>query len=401
MVYLSQLIGTKIVDSKQEIVGKVKDVVAATGEKKYPYVIGVVFKNGKELNFIPYETIETMGPSGITLNRFDCYTAWDENPEHLFLNRDVMDEQIFDVEGIRVVRVNDLQLAKVGEFFNLVGIDVSNKALVRRLGLAFLPLIKLMQTRVIDWHSVNFIQGRVGSIKLNKPFKKLEKLHPADIANLIENLTLHQSTKVVQSLRDEKAAAVIAEMEPKYKDTLLEKINPKNLARIMEELPTDEAADVLQDLSEHKRLQVFRRLGERKAKVINKLAKYRSDVAGGLMTADFMNVHPDSRINDAIEEIRKKSEEYKSIYHVFVINDKKFLKGIVSIRTLLLADKHLKVEDVMSKVFVTVKPTTDYEELAVILTRYNLLSVAVVDKQGRMKGIVTIDDVMRLLVPHA
>lgn len=401
MLYLSQLIGRKIVDSKQDVLGTLKDVIAVSGNKKYPYVLGVLFKKGGDLCFISYEFIETLSASEITLNSYECWKPWEDNPDYLKLNLDVLDEQIFDVEGIRVVRVNDLQLVKIGELFSLVGIDVSNKALMRRLGLGFLPFTRFMQSKVIDWNNVNFIRGTVGSLKLKTPYRKLEKLHPADIANLIENLSLHQSSQVVQSLHDEKAAAVLAEIDPKYKDTLLEKINPKNLARMLEEMPTDEAADVLQDLSEHKRIQVFRRLGERRARVLNKLAKYEEDQAGGLMTADFMHVNTDDTVADAVDEIRKRSEEHRSIYHVFVIDEKKVLKGIVSIRTLLLAERDLKVENIMSKVFVTVNTATPYNEVAKILTKYNLLSVAVTDKQGKIKGIVTIDDVMRLLVPHA
>ena len=402
MLYLSQLLGVKIVDSKQDIVGKIKDIIAVSGEKKYPVVIGVIFKRGSDLQFIPYKNIETLSGAAITLNSFDCWKPWEEDKSFMVLNRDILDEQIFDVEGIRVVRVNDLQLVKIGEVFNLVGIDVSNKALLRRLGLgSFLPFTRLMQSQVIDWHNVNFIKSNFGSLKLKTSFSKLEKLHPADIANLIENLSLHQSSHVVQSLHDHKAAAVLAEIEPKYKDTLLEKISPKNLARIMEEMPTDEAADVLQDLSEHKRLQVFNRLGERRAKVINKLSKYDGDKAGGLMTADYMHVLTGSTVGDAVDEIRRRSEEHKSIYHVFVLDEGKRLKGIVSIRTLLLSENNLKVINIMSKVFVTVNTETSYDEIAKLLTKYNLLSVAVVDKQKRIKGIVTIDDVMRLLVPHA
>ncbi len=401
MLYLSQLLNVKIIDSREVFVARLKDVVVFNDGKNYPYVVGIIFQKGKDLYFIKFEHIETLSTAEVTLNKFDCWSVWGENEKFLLLNKDVMDEQIFDVDSIKVVRVNDLHLVKIGDLFNLVGIDVSNKALLRRLGLSSLPFVRFMQVKLIDWHSVNFIQGNVGSIKLKTPFKKLEKLHPADIANLIENLTLHQGSNVVQSLHDEKAAEVLAEIEPKYKDTLLEKINPRNLARILEEMPTDEAADVLQDLSEHKRLLVFKRLSERKAKVLNRLSKYKGNVAGGLMTADYMRIHPQNTIADAVDEIRRKSAEHKFIYHVFVVDESDVLKGVVSIRTLILSDKHLKVVNVMSKILITVKTTTSYENVARLLTKYNLLSVAVVDQQGKIKGIVTIDDVMRLLVPHA
>jgi Mg/Co/Ni transporter MgtE len=245
------------------------------------------------------------------------------------------------------------------------------------------------------------VKGNVGGLKLKTPYQKLQKLHPADIANLIENLTLQESTKLVQSFDQETAAEVLGEVEPEYKDTLLERINPKNLAGILEEMPTDEAADVIQDLSEHKRILVFRRLGVRKAKMLHKLTAYEEDRAGGLMTSEFMAVPEDFTVSETIDQIRKKSDEHHSIYHVFILDKDESLIGIVSMRTLLLSTSKKKMKDIMSKVVRVVKLRTRAEEVARIMTKYNLLSVAVIDKQNKLRGIITVDDIMRLLVPDA
>jgi len=308
MIFFSQLLRVPIIDSKQDTVGRLQDVVVKAQGSEYPKVHGVLFKDGKYLSFIPYQYIETLSRGEVTLNKSSCWKPeyQPENDEFL-LSRDVLDQQIFDVKGIRVVRVNDLELVKIDTGFSVVGIDVSNKALLRRLGLGHLPLFSHMESKFIDWNNVSLVKGSVGSLQLKTTHQKLQKLHPADVANLIENLTLPESTKLVQSFDKETAAEVLGEVAPEYKDTLLEHINPKSLATIMEEMPTDEAVDVLKDLSEHKRIQVFRRLGVRKAKTLHKLSGYRDDIAGGLMTSEFMTIHKDSTVREAIKSIKKNS----------------------------------------------------------------------------------------------
>jgi len=245
------------------------------------------------------------------------------------------------------------------------------------------------------------VKGQAGNVQLKTSKEKLHKLHPADIANLIENLNFHESSKLVQSLDEEKAAEVLEEVEPEYKDTLLERFNPKKLASIVEEMPTDEAADIIQNLSDHKRMQVYRRLGVRKAKMLHRLTRYKEDIAGGLMNTDFMSVHKDMTVNEAIKKVRVDSERHSSIYHVFVVDDDSHLEGIVSIRTLLLEKGAQKIADLMTRVYHTVRVSTSGEDVARIMTKYNLLSIAVIDRNKVIRGIITVDDVLRFLIPDA
>ncbi len=402
MIFFSQLLRVSIIDNKQETVGRLKDVVVKAQEGEYPKVHGVLFQDGKHVSFIPYQYIETLSRGEITLNKSNCWKpAYEPANDEFLLSTDVLDQQIFDVKGIRVVRVNDLQLVKIDNGFSVVGIDVSNKALIRRLGFSQFPVFNRMESKFIDWHNVSLVKGTVGSLQLKTTHQKLQKLHPADIANLIENLTLPESTKLVQSFDKETAAEVLGEVDPKYKDTLLEHINPKSLANIMEEMPTDEAVDVLKDLSEYKRVQVFRRLGVRKAKTLHKLSGYKDDIAGGLMSEEFMTINKDFSVAQAIKFIRKNSELYKSLYHVFVIDDEKHLLGVVSIRTLLLSSPKQKITELMSKVVRVLRLHTKSEDIARLMTKYDLLSMAVVDKQKVIRGIVTVDDILRLLIPDA
>lgn len=403
MIFFSQLINVPIVDNKQDQIGRLKDVVVKVHENEYPELSGIAFKDKGKWNYIPYAFIETLGYGEITLKKTNCWKIVEDfDSDEFLLDRDILDQQIFDVGGIRVVRVNDLELVKIDEKFALVGIDISNRALVRRLGIVNLPFIRNLESKFIDWNNVSLVKGPASNLQLKTSKSKLEKLHPADIANLIEGLNIHESTKLVQSFDKETAAEVLGEVEPQYKDTLLEHINPKNLANILEEMPTDEATDVIRDLSQHKRLQVFRRLGVRKAKVLHKMTSYHDDIAGGLMTSEYMSVHKEQTVGQAVRKIKKSSDLHGSIYHVFVLNeDNNKLEGIISIRTLLLANSKAKIGDLMSRVYRTVRVNTKGEDIAKIMTKYNLLSVAVIDKNKTVKGIVTVDDVLRFLVPDA
>ncbi|MFH0820703.1 MAG: CBS domain-containing protein, partial [Candidatus Peregrinibacteria bacterium] len=263
------------------------------------------------------------------------------------------------------------------------------------------PFFGYLKPQYIDWQNVSLIPGDMAGLKLKTSYEKLERLHPADIANLIENLGVKESSHLVESINKETAAEVLGEVQPQYKGTLLQRMNPKDLAKILEEMPTDEAADVLQKLSDHKRLQVMRRLKEETASTLNQLTKYEEGFAGALMTTDYMSVSPDATVAQAIEEIRVKSGQHASIYHAYVVSPAGVLKGILSIRTILLADPHTHIKTIMTPVIKTVRPNTKARDVAKLMTKYNLLSAAVTDSHRKIHGIVTVDDILRYLIPSA
>jgi len=403
MIYLSQVINVPIIDDKQDVIGRVADIVVKeSGNNGYPEVSGVVYRRRGKIYMIPYQFIENFGFGEVTLRRSNCGKSdYEFSKSEFFLSRDVLDQQIFDIGGIRVVRVNDLELAKIKSKFALVGIDVSNRGLLRRLGLSGLPFIRRAKSKLIDWNNVSLVAGPAGSLQLKTSRDKLQKLHPADIANLIESLNFKESTKLVQSFDEETAAEVLGEVAPQYKDALIEHINPKNLAYILEEMPSDEAANVIQDLSDTKKSQVYRRLGVRKAEALHKLSQYDRNIAGSMMNSEFMHVSEDASVMQAINKIKKESEEHGSIYHVFVIDTDGKLVGIVSVRTLLLSNNRKKVGEIMSRVYKTVRVRTKIDDVARLMTKYNLMSIAVVDKNRIMKGIITVDDILRFLLPEA
>jgi magnesium transporter len=401
MIYFSQIANSKIYDDREQFIGKVKELIVDNREGLFPEIKGVIFLEEKQEKFISYECIESLGIGEVTLKKTNCWNLFHEEQSDILLSRDLMDRQIFDIDSIRVIRVNDLQLMKINDIFCLVAVDISFNALLRRLGLPLFPGSKVLKSQLIDWQSIDFVKEDDSGLKLKITYEKLQRLHPADIANLIENLSLPDGSKIIRSLNADTAADVLAEIEPKYKDILLENLNTEDLTSMVEKMSTDEATDVIQDLSHHKKGRVIEQLNETRASIIAKLAAYDKDEAGSLMTTDYLFIHEGITVDEAIGEIRERSEQFENIYHIFVVDNEHLLKGIVSIRTLLFSDKKSKIDDIMSSVIAAVSPHTSYENLAKLLTKYNLLSIAIVNEEKKLMGVVTVDDIMRTLIPNA
>jgi magnesium transporter len=404
MFYFSEVLNAKILDDREEYVGKVRDVaIFDSGDsEKYPPIKGVVFIGSKKDHFISYEDIEVFGPKEITLKKTDCWIEMAGSQNEILLNRDLMDKQIFDIDSIRVVRVNDLELAKINDRFCLVAADISFNAILRRLGLPLLPAAKITAPKLIDWKNIDFLSSRdAAGLRLKTSREKLNRLHPADIANLIENLNLRDSSMVIKSFDADKAADILAEVEPKYKDILLEHIDPEHLSTLVEKMPSDEATDVIQDLSHRHKGRVLEKLGAGKADIIRQLSAYEERDAGSIMTTDFLSISGSSSISEAIEMIRTHQDKLESIYHLFVTDMDNRLTGVVSIRSLLLGEGKAMIKDIMSKAITMVSPHAKNIDVARLMTKYNLLSAAVVDSDKKIIGIITIDDIMRILIPNA
>jgi magnesium transporter len=400
MIFFSQLLNRHIYDDKNEVLGRCTDLVLGNGTEGYPRIKGLITLAGKSSFFIPIEVVEVLSHTEITLNGPDPRRAYIESADDFLLSRDLLDRQIFDVDSIRVVRVNDLQLMQVEKNFSLIAVDISAAAIFRRIGI---PVVhsRIFTPKLLDWKNIDFTKESEGGLKLKMGYNKLIKLHPADIANLIENLSLHEGSKVMQSFDADTAADVLAEVEPRYKDILLEKLDAKDLSAMINKMSADEAADVFQDLSHYKKNQVIGHLQSSKTDLLNHLASYEQDDAGGLMTTDYFHLDAELTVAEALKEIQKKTDEHRAIYHMFITDKDLTLLGVISIRSFLFAKKTEKLASMMSKVIGAVSPYTSVEDIAKVMTKYNLMSVPVVDEGKKIIGIVTVDDIMRALIPHA
>jgi magnesium transporter len=306
-----------------------------------------------------------------------------------------------------VVRVNDLRLDEAGGVLRLVAVDVGGTGLLRRLGVdgPFRTLARNLRLAVpekyIDWEDVDPVETSVASIKLRVPHQGLAELHPADLATIIDQLAPRDRAGVLASLDDEAAADAIEEMEPDTQVEVLEDLEPARAADILEEMSPDDAADLVADLSESARDEILALMERDEAAEVRELLGYPEDTAGGIMTTEFVSVPETLTAAETIDRLRELEPDAETIYYVYVTDDDGRLVGVLSLRDLIVARPDTPISEVMIREPVAVGVLADQDEVAEVVAHYNLLAVPVVDDDGRLAGIVTVDDAIDTVLPTA
>lgn len=404
MPYFSHLLNSQVSDSADEVIGRLEDVLIKVKPGDYSPLEYVIIKkrHHKKRVIIPYDAVENFSKEEVSLRTLYSKINFLENePEgYIRLNRDVMDQQIVDVAGARVVRVNDLRIGDFEGRMCVLGIDVSFRGLLRRLGVSGLDFLDFFKVNLIDWRKAQPVEG---VLKLDSVSKDLTKLHPADIANIVEDLSVKQGSNLVLSLDKNMAARVFEEIDPEIQKSLIAQLSPEHAARISERMSIDELVDLIHSLPEHQSTQLLNYVEQDRMKKVKKLLNYEDDTAGGLMTTDYLSGLPDDTVADTIQKIRKLSDDFRSVHYVYVIDEKGRYKGVVSFRRLLVSDTDEILKNVMKKNIhlPLLHPDQSIKSVAHLMTKYDLDSVAVVDQENKFLGVVTVDDVMRILVPNA
>jgi magnesium transporter len=312
----------------------------------------------------------------------------------------VLDKQLIDVDGKRVVRVNDVQLIEVAGAWRVTGADVSMQGLWRRLAPAgFMGTRKPVE--VIDWSDVGYLATDEATVQLKSARGKLARLHPVEIARLAEALSYHHGSEVVESLDDETAAETLEEMAAAQQARIIGDMDEERAADILEWMSPDEAADVLGDLPEEKAEELLGLMeGEEQADVVE-LLPYEDDTAGGLMTTEFVTLPRELTVGAALARLREMAETPNMIYYLYVVEaeDSWQLIGVIALRSLILADQTAPLAAVMRTEFQSAHPGEPAKEVARRIAEYNLLALPVVDQAGDILGIITVDDAMELLLP--
>lgn len=401
MIFLSQILGAEVADSADQILGRVEDIVIRDIGTLYPPVVFLILKNGgKTRTIIPASAVEIWGRD-VALSQTKAKISSEKTAEQdIFLKRDILDMQIVDVEGIRVVRVNDLKLAMIEGRLSVVAIDVSTRGLLRRLGLPLIGPLKKMREQLVDWKNVHVVGGKSQYLQLKTSFKDMQKIHAADLAHILEDLSVRQRTELVQSLDQRTAARVLESLDPDVKKVLIQALGPERAASIVSEMSLDELVDLLKDLPKHEAKEVLSYFQQGKLQTVQKYLTYHSDSAGGLMTGEFVSVRPSWPVSQALEYVKQVSQRFRSILYVYVTEEDGKFVGVISIRKLLVADPTLTIQKMMKKPKKTqvVFVHQTKQDVAELMTKYHLLCVAVLDKEKRLAGIITADDVMRSML---
>ena len=406
MLYLSQAIGRPVRDMHGESIGTVADLIVAIGDR-YPPVTGIVVKtNGREI-FLQWQSVTTLDAGGARLGTSAIdISKFQQRPNEIRLKLDLMDRQIVDIDGRKVVRVNDLRLDEVEGALHLVAVDVGTTGLLRRLGMEgpwrtiARGLHREMPERYIDWEDVDPVERTIASVKLRVPHKGLAELHPADLATIIDQLSRSDRAGVIAALDDEAAADAIGEMEPETQVDILEDLEPERAADILEEMDPDEAADLVADLSEESRDEILGLMEKDEADEVQELMTYDEETAGGIMTTEYVCVPATLTAAETIDRLRELEPTAETIYYVYVTDAEDRLVGVLSLRDLIVAKPNTIISTFMYDEPVAVHTGASQEEVTDVVARYNLLAVPVVDEEGRMEGIVTVDDAIDTLLPQ-
>jgi magnesium transporter len=346
-----------------------------------------------------------IAPSIPLSKRWADITPYVSGEQDLYLARDVLDKQIIDTDGVRVVRVNDLELARVNGSFFVANVDIGRLGLVRRLWTGLALWLEGRQSKprlggTISWDHVELLPGNQ-PMRLKVSGKKITDLHPADLAEIISDLTKPESEKLLETLDAAKVADTLEEVEPEFQASLLEMMPDEKVADVLEEMAPDEAADLLAEFPSDRSKELLNLMEVDEAADVRRLLTYPVDVAGGLMNTEYISISPSLTASETIAFLRRDASEAETIYYVYVIEPDGRLVGVFSLRELVLADPQTPVKDFMHKRLVTVNLTDSQEDVAQEVAKYNLLALPVVDDQGRIQGIVTADDALDKIIPTA
>jgi CBS domain-containing protein len=407
MIFLSQVIGRPVRDLNGDPIGTVADLIVAVGER-YPPVTGLVIATDRRKIFLPWSSVAALDTSGARLSTSQLdITKFRQRPNEILLKLDLLDKQIVDIDGRRVVRVNDVSLDVVEGSLHVVAVDVGSAGLLRRLGIEqpYRTLARRVglpvRERYIDWEDVDPLESSIAAVKLRVPHAGLAELHPADLAAIIDQLTPRDRAGVLASLDDEHVAEAMEEMEPDTQVEVLEDLRPERAADILEEMSPDDAADLVADLSQSTREEILALMEREEAAEVEELLGYPEESAGGIMTTEFIAIPATLTASQAIDRLRELEPDAETIYYVYVVDEQGRLVGVLSLRDLIVAKPDMLISKVMIDEPITVRVLDDQDHVAGVIARYNLLAVPVLDDDGHLEGIVTVDDALDAVAPAA
>lgn len=408
LVYLSEFLGRPARSRRLgTAMGHVWDVVATLTEL-YPQLRGLVLRHRGALVLYPANPDEYFGllDSGhLTVNE-QLIQPLEYSEDDFSVREMLWDKQIVDVDGAKVVRVNDVQFL-IGKKQWIVHVDVGSTGLLRRLG--FEPAVRQvakairrpLKDELISWKFVQPVAGRSdgGPIRLTVAAEGLGDLHPGEFADILEDLDSEQRQVMISAVDPETAAEALEETDEEVQRSILAAMDPDKAADILEEMEPSQAADILASLDLQSSKDIFEEIEHEEKADISELMAYEEDTAGSLMTTDFIEVSVNATVAEAMDTMRANAEEIQAFYYLYVHDEDGRLTGVLSLRHLIQRDPALKVGNILQSRLVAVTPETPLHEIAELFLRYNFLFLPVVDEDGVQKGVVGFKDSIDELLP--
>jgi magnesium transporter len=400
MLFLTSIMDRPVEGKTGEPIGRIEDLIVRMGDDRYPPISGLVVRDGRRRFFVPATLLQSLnGAARLSSSTVDLQ-PFSRRSGEVLLRRDVLDHQLIDITGRRIVRVNDVQLTRVEGAYRVVGVDISPQALLRRLGPRAIAG-RVVGRQIVDWTDVQYLAS-TAPVQLKVSYDRLAELHPVDLARIVDALSYRESAEIVAALDEETAAETLEEVSDERVADLLEGMDQERAADILEEMTPGAAADALEDLDDEVAEQLLARMEPEEAADVQALLEYDEDSAGRIMTTDFVRVPETATVGEALALIRSMEEVPDPLLAVYVVatDAPDTLRGLVRLRILILSDPATPVTEVMDEDLPTVAPDDRAENAARVLAEYNLLAVPVLDEERHLLGIVTVDDALAVLLPE-
>ena len=402
LLHLSSLLGEPVEDPDGHQIGRLADVIVLLGDGGYPPLSGLVLKVGGDETFAHMRQVAELGSEKVVLACDPSQLgAFERRQGEVLLGRDVLARHLIHLKRVRLVRANEIELALVNRRWEVVGVDPTSKPVWRRL------LPRTMRDRVkegamVDWAEIEPFVSHVPSARLHMPFRKLAKIHPAQLADLVESASHDEGEEIIRAVGEnrELEADVFEELDTEHQVEFLMSRSDGETARLLSAMAPDDAVDLLEELDQERRLPILRMMPWSKQRKLRALLSYNPETAGGLMNPDFVGVSSVSNVREALNTVKNSPVPAEAAGVIFVSNESNRLTGMVLVAELLRADPASSVETVAHPVPAALTPDADVHEVLRTMSDFNLAVAPVIDSEQRILGQITVDDVLELLIPE-
>jgi magnesium transporter len=406
VVALSELLGATVRDASGTVRGRVREIAVAPQDHptRIAYLI-VRTSDGERM--LPPDMLTSAGASVRTATEMSQWERFFPSDGLLLLKRDLLDQQIIDVHGRKVVRVNDVELESTPVnshlLLNIVAVDVGARGAIRRLSKGLVPsftlraLLERIPPRVIPWQFVDLLEtDPARRVKLKIAYEGLAKLHPADIADIVEDLAPAEREAVFETIDEEVAAEALEEIDPDIQVSIVESLDKDRVADIVEEMDPDAAADLLGDLTEKHSEEILEEMQPKERREVTQLLEFGEHTAAGRMTTEYIAVSDTAVADDAIEALKRFEGSREALATIYLTGAGQKLVGSVPLVKIAISSPTARLSE-LSEPYIACARDTPQDEVAALFDKYNLITLAVVDEHGRIAGIITADDVITML----
>jgi len=406
LVALSEMLGASVRDASCAVRGRVREI-AVTPQDHPTRIAFLIVRTPDGERMLPVADLKSAGSRVRAESDASAWERYASSDGVLLLKRDLLDQQIIDVHGRKVVRVNDVEMESTPTnshvSLNVVAVDVGARGAIRRLSKGVVPsftlraLLEKIPPRVIPWQFVNIIEtDPARRVKLNIAYEGLEKLHPADIADIVEDLPPADREAVFETIDEEVAAETLEELEPDIKLAVVESLDTDRAADIVEEMDPDAAADLLGELPAAESGEILKEMEPAERHEVSQLLEFGERTAGGRMTTEYIAVADSAVVDDAIEALKRFEGSREALATIYLLSPVQTLVGSVPLVKIATSNPAAQLSQ-LSEDPVFCAPDTPQEEVAALFDKYNLITLAVVDEHGRIAGIITAVDVISML----